>query len=139
MKKVTLFESLNGELFKNIDDCKEDDYKFIFVENIISQLKEIPNLGEDNDFRTGEYFIQQDLKLVKKLKKELLVFIRKYNSFWLIDKMIEGKEFVHPSWVFRGLESDRVFSMAFSRFANIDFCGREWSCSGLAYPSLTDD
>lgn len=136
MKEVTLFESFNGDLFRDKNKCIENDNKITFIENIINQLIKPPSLNEDEDFRRGKYFIQQDLELVNKLRIELLVFIRKYNDFWVIDKMIEGKEFVHPSWLLiKGLENDRLFSNAFSRFASIDLLGREWSCYTLAYPT----
>jgi len=126
MEKITKFKAVDGREFKTETECLDYERLIVEVETIMKSLKPTPKDSGCN-FENGHSFVQQQKKIVKLTRLNLLNVIKRYIDHKWITQSIED-DTVHPSWVARLVGGTDLcpLSDAWYRISNIDKESREW-------------
>ena len=125
MKLIIKYVAENGLEFFTKKECIKQDNLIIQVEDIMKQILPVTN---NIDFDNGEYFIQQNLLKVKKVKFEILTLVKQYVDHHWIEQTLNDEK-IYSSYVARLISEYTELQplyLAWNRISNIDNFGREW-------------
>lgn len=124
MKIITKYKAIDGVEFDDQAECVNYEILIRDVDNVMSLLNPIP---DDTDFYSGKGYVQQDEKIFKRVKDNLLLLIyKKIKHDWIV-KSLNGYD-IHHSYISRLLSDYGInpFINAWCRISCTDSQHREW-------------